>query len=73
MYNAPSIAVGLHYVRERSISRSALFEVAVKDVNFLIFVSGQFVNFCLPSYLAPPFLAGDGARPWLELESQSKF
>ena len=60
MYKASSIAVGLQYVRKRSISRSALFEVAVKDGNFLIFVSGeQFVNVCLSSYLAASTLLLD--------------
>ena len=64
MYKAPSIALGLQYVRKRSISRSALFEVAVKDGNFLIFVSGeQFVNVCLSSYLAAStFLLDDDAQ-----------
>ena len=77
LYIAPSIAVGLQYVRKRSISRSALFEVAVKDGNFLIFVSGeQFVNVCLSSYLAAStFLLDDDAQlcPSRGVEQQSKF
>ena len=65
----------LQYVRRPSADQRFL-RWQLKDVNFLIFVSGQFVNFCLSSYRASTFLTtADDAQtcPCCWIECQWKF